>query len=262
MSMPVTPPALVFGEGPPVVLLHAFPLDGRIWLSHATALSTGYQVLVPDVRGFGKAYGQLAGLTELSIDGAADDLAQLLDERGIPQAVIGGISRGGYVALAFARKYPERTRALMLFDTRANPADEKERQTYADLAKRLADEGISAAVDVMKSRLFAPGTIAANPDLIDQANVIIASQQPDAVAAGAMGMVNRLDARPDLARIEVPVLAMAGVHDAAFENTRAIAEAIPGATFIAVPDAGHLCTLEQPDFVIAAMRRFLDSLSE
>ncbi len=261
MTTPVTPPAPVFGEGPPVILLHAFPLDGRIWLDHAQTLSSRNQVIVPDLRGFGNAYSQLAGLTEIPIDLVADDIAALLAQRGIRKAALGGISRGGYVALAFARKYPERLAGLMLFDTRANPADPKETQTYSDLVPRLASEGISAAVDVMKTRLLGPETLAHNPALLTTVNAIIESQKPDAVAAAALGMIHRADARHTLAHIGVPVLAMAGIDDAAYENTKAIADAIPGAQFTAVPGAGHLSILEQPAFAAAGMRDFLSGLT-
>ena len=245
----------------PVVFLHAFPLDSRIWIEQAQALSDHYQAIVPDLRGFGSAYDQLAGLTEISIDLVADDVARLLDQRGIEIAVIGGISRGGYAALAFARKYPQRLRGLMLFDTRANPADNNEKQTYSDLRERLAKEGIEAAVDMMKTRLLGPTTLALNPALIAKINGIIRSQHVDAVSAAAIGMVNRSDARPTLPTIKVPTLAIAGVDDAAFENTRAIVDSVPGAQFVAVPDAGHLSILEQPALVTKAMRAFLDQLT-
>lgn len=261
MTAPVAPPALVFGEGRPVILLHAFPLDGRIWLDQARTLSDRNQVIVPDLRGFGSAYAQLGSLAEIPIDLVADDLAALLAERGIPRAVVGGISRGGYIALAFARKYPEQLAGLMLFDTRANSADTKETQTYSELVMRLATEGISAAVDAMRTRLLGPETLARNPGLLSTVNAIIQSQKPDAVAAAALGMIHRTDARQTLAHIGVPVLAMAGIDDAAYENTKAIAAGIPGARFIAVPGAGHLSILEQPEFAANAMRDFLAGLT-
>jgi pimeloyl-ACP methyl ester carboxylesterase len=248
-------------QAPAIVLLHAFPLDRRIWNNQETALSGEFQVIVPDLRGFGTAYGQLAGLAEIPIDLIADDIAQLLDERRIKKAVIGGISRGGYAALAFARKYPERLQGLMLFDTRATPAEEKEIQTYSDLVKRLEVEGSSAAVDVMKTRLLGPETRAKNVALVQAIDEIILSQKPDAIIAGAIGMLNRPDARAGLSAIRVPTLAVAGVDDAAFASTRAIADASPEAEFAAVPHAGHLPILEQPDLVNATMRGFLARIS-
>ncbi len=262
MEQPIAPPAVVFGQGPPVILLHPFPLDGRVWFDLARELSSGYQVIVPDLRGFGTAHHQLGNLQEISIDLLADDLELLLDERKLEAAVFGGISRGGYVALAFAGKYPARVRALMLLDTRANPADDKEKLTYRTLCDRLTAEGPSAAIDVMSTRLFAPATLSSQPELIAQVSAVILSQTAGAIAAGARGMVNRPDAQPLLAQIRVPTLAVAGEYDAAFENTRAIAQAIPHAQFVSVPAAGHLSILEQPEFVSSVIRQFLDALTQ
>ncbi len=243
------------------VLLHAFPLDGRIWKQQALDLSDRFEIIVPDLRGFGTAYPQLGSLQELPIDTAAEDVVQLLDERGVAQAVIGGISRGGYIALSFARRYPKRLRGLMLFDTRATPADDKEKQTHFQMAERLTEEGIGFVPEQMKQRLFGPTALNERPDLVKQVSDIILSQHPDAVRAAAIGMANRPDARPGLAHISVPVLAVAGTEDGAFEDTRAIASAIPGAEFVQVDRAGHLCIMEQPGFVTETMRRFLTKVT-
>jgi pimeloyl-ACP methyl ester carboxylesterase len=218
-------------------------------------------MITPDLRGFGTAYDQLGSLEEISIAMAADDVVELLNERGIQKAIIGGISRGGYIALAFAHKYPDRLQALLLFDTRANPADDKEKANWAETVDRIQREGISAAVDAMKTRLLGPTTLRDNPALIERVNAMIRAQKPDAVAAAAKGMANREDARPWLSGIAVPTLAMAGVDDVAFENTMAIAAGIPEAEFVAVPDAGHLPIVEQPDFVNGVIGRYLDRVA-
>src|SRR6266545_2824312 len=101
---PMAPPVTVYGEGTPVVLLHAFPLDSRMWLPQVEALG-GYQAIVPDLRGFGAA--REAAVEVTSMDLLADDIAELLDERELERAVLCGLSMGGYVALAFARRQPE-----------------------------------------------------------------------------------------------------------------------------------------------------------
>ncbi len=260
MHAPVAPPAVILGEGPPVVLLHAFPLDGRMWMRQARALADRYQVIVPDLRGFGAAYGQLNGLDEIPVDLAADDIAQLLEERKIDQAVIGGISRGGIIAMAFARRHPGRLRALILLDARAVPADEKEKQTWAQMTLALRWTGTSFVPEAMKNRLFGPTALRDQPGLIEEVNAIILSQKPDGVAAAARGMANRPDAQPWLAAIDVPTLAIAGAEDTAFVNTKAIADAVPGAAFHAIPDAGHLTNMERPEAVTGLMRDFLDGL--
>jgi pimeloyl-ACP methyl ester carboxylesterase len=253
----MTLPTTILGSGLPVVFLHAFPVDGRMWLDQARALSDQFQVIVPDQRGFGKARHLADGLDEISIDQSADDIAQLLTELSIDKAVIAGISRGGYVSLAFARRHPERLLGLMLFDTRATPADEKERQNYEAMSSRLATEGMGFVPELMKPRIFGPTALAQRPDLIRQVEQMILDQDPQSVAAAARGMITRLDSRPILPSLTVPVLAVAGTEDGAYNDTKAIAEAIPNAKFIEIPQAGHFCNLERPELVTATIRKFL-----
>ena len=258
---PVIPPAVVIGEGLPVILLHAFPLDGRIWMPVATGLSDRYQLIVPDLRGFGNASHQLESLTEIAIDLVAEDIAALMDAREIDRAVIGGVSRGGYVALAFARKYPERIAGLMLLDTRANPADDKEHQTYSEMIERIGKEGIAFVPQMMRPRFFGAATLQSNPALVNNVDNMILSQSPEAIVAAARGMLSRSDARPLLSQIQAPTLAIAGVEDGALANTKAIAEGIGGARFVPIAEAGHLPILEQPEAVIAAINEFLAAIT-
>jgi pimeloyl-ACP methyl ester carboxylesterase len=244
----------------PLVLLHAFPLDGRMWMPQAEALANTRQVIVPDMRGFGAGYAHLGGLREIPIDLAADDLAQSLDERGIGKAVVAGISRGAYVAMAFARRHAGRLAGLILLDSRATPADENERQHWGQTVERLETEGIGFLPEVMQNRLLGPTALAGRPELAVRVREIISSQKADGVAAAARGMATRPDARPGLSQIRVPVLAMAGTEDAAFASTKAMADGIPGARFIEIPATGHLTNLERPELVTLAIRRFLENL--
>lgn len=242
-----------------LILLHAFPLDSRIWKHQVEGLEDDARVIAPDLRGFGSATAELGGLDEIPIDLAADDVIRLLDQMRVDQAVVGGISRGGYVALSIARRYPERLRALILMDTRATPADAKEKQSWRELVERVQNEGIGVVPEIMLPRLFRPAT----PEpLVNHVSEIILSQQPAAVIAASRGMANRPDTTPSLPQIKVPVLTIAGFEDGAFESTRSIGAAIPGAEFVGVPDAGHLSNLEQPDTVNQAIRRFLKTIRE
>jgi 3-oxoadipate enol-lactonase len=252
-------PAFVRGEGIPLVLLHAFPVDGWTWENQVQALSDRYQVIVPDLRGFGRAADLAEEFQEISINLAADDVARTLDDLDIASAVIGGISRGGYIAMAFARRYASRLRGLMLFDTRATPETEQGKKNWEEMAERLEREGAGFLPEKMRDRLFGKSTLSSRPEIVRKVEEIILSQKPRAVAAAARGMSTRDDARPGLADIRVPVICLAGMEDGAFEETRAIADAIPGAQFVEIPRAGHLPILEQPDLTNAAIRDFLAS---
>src|SRR5690348_16224827 len=100
------------GSGLPVVLLHGFPLDGRIWKSQIGNLSKQYRVIAPDLRGFGQSKSN----TPFTMKSLAQDICYLLRAIDATPCVLGGLSMGGYVALAFAKEYQSDLRGLMLID--------------------------------------------------------------------------------------------------------------------------------------------------
>jgi pimeloyl-ACP methyl ester carboxylesterase len=224
-----------------LVLLHAFPLDSRMWAPQARIFDT----ITPEVLGIG------------SIDAAADHVARVLDERGIEKAVIGGLSRGGYIAMAFARRFPERLSALILCDTSASVDDEPTRKGRIQMAERLDREGIEFVPELMLPRLLGDTTWNERAELVEEVRKWILQQDPGAVAAASIGMAEREDARPILSAIQVPVLAIAGEEDAAHGATRSIAEHVRDGEFASIPHAGHLSNLEQPEAFNTAVREFL-----
>ena len=228
-----------------------------MWQQQVNVLSGKFTVIAPDLRGFGTAYAELGGLQEISIDLAADDVVKLLDEKGFAKACIGGLSRGGYIAMSLARRYPDRLAGLMLCDTRATPADEQERKGRQQMLDRLEAEGLEVVVKMMKRHLFGPTALTSRPEFVQHVSEIILSQKVDAVAAAARGMESRPDARPALRDVKVPTLCIAGAEDSAFVSTQTIAEMIPGARFVEVPKACHLSAMESPDVFTEAVEKFL-----
>jgi len=224
-----------------LVLLHAFPVDSRMWRPQEP-----FHPITPELLGIA------------SIDDAADHVARLLDQRGIERAVIGGLSRGGYIGLAFARRYPERLSALVLCDTNAGLDDEQAKRGRYQMAERLDEEGIGFIPDIMLPRLLGDTSFRERCELVEEVRNWILQQDPGAVAAAAIGMAERQDSRPILSSIAVPVLAIAGQQDSAHEATRAIAEGVRNGRFISIPRAGHLSNLEQPEKFNDALRQFLE----
>jgi pimeloyl-ACP methyl ester carboxylesterase len=225
----------------PLVLLHAFPLDSRMW-----APQKSFHPITPEVLGIG------------SINDAADQVARLLDQRGIDRAVIGGLSRGGCIALAFGRRHPDRLNALVLCDTTAGPDDDQARRGRYQMADRLNLEGAGFVPDIMLPRLLGDTSFRERCELVEEVRNWILAQDPGAIAAAAIGMAEREDSRPMLSSIRVPVLAIAGQQDSAHETTRAIAEGVRNGQFVSIPRAGHLSNLEQPENFNAALQHFLE----
>jgi len=224
----------------PLVLLHAFPVDSRMWRPQQE-----FGAITPEVLGIA------------SINDAADHVASLLEQRGIEQAVIGGLSRGGYIALAFARRHPELVSALVLCDTNAGVDDEATRRGRYQMAERIEQEGIGFVPEVMLPRLLGDTSFHERVELVDEVRKWILAQDPAAVAAAQIGMAEREDSRPILRSFKVPVLAIAGQQDSAHEATKAIADGAPHGRFVSIPRAGHMSNLEQPEKFNTALRQFL-----
>src|SRR6266487_3162562 len=179
---PTAPPVTVYGDGTPVVLLHAFPLDSRMWVPQVEALG-GYQAIVPDLRGFGAAREQAGEITPMDL--LAEDVAKLLDERELERVVICGLSMGGYVALAFAGRHPERLGGLVLCDTRAGAdTDDARAARLRGMAERPDSTGVLGQVSVptlvisgMEDELIPPDEAVRMAATIRDARLI---QVPDA----------------------------------------------------------------------------------
>jgi 3-oxoadipate enol-lactonase len=268
------------GAGVPLLLVHGFPLDHTLWAGQIDSLAgrTGeflvgeaywaapgqtevsappVRVIAPDLRGFGRSKSQQAKLT---MEQFADDLAGLLDGLGVGEPVVlCGLSMGGYVALQFWRKYAARLRGLILCDTRAAadaPAVAAARLTMADQVLR---EGPGPLVAGMMPRLFSDATRKQQPQTIELLRSTMMATDPRTIAAAARGMAERPDMTAALSQIRCPTLVMVGRDDITSPpaEMHGIAQAIPGAKFIEIADAGHLAPLENPSAVNAAIAAFL-----
>ncbi len=236
----------------PLLLLHAFPLDRRMWQRVAPRLERTARLVTFDLRGLGESDGD----GQPSIDGFADDAAALLDALGIRRAVVGGLSMGGYAALAFARRHPERLAGLLLADTRA-AADTPEGRAARDVAiARIAGEGVGPFCEEFVGKLVAPSNGAAK----DHALAIALSQTPVGVAGALGALRDRPDATAHLASIAVPTTVIVGALDAVTppSDARLLARAIPGATLVEIPGSGHLAALEAPEAFADAAEALLE----
>jgi pimeloyl-ACP methyl ester carboxylesterase len=243
-----------------LVLLHAFPLDARMWAPQVEALAGTYQVIVPDLRGFGTARDQ--AIEEAGMDLLADDLLRLLDDRELDRVVLGGLSLGGYVALAFMRHHAERVSGLVLLDTKASADGDQAREDRLKMAERALAEGTGFVPEVMLPKLLGQTSRDHRPEVVEQVTALIREQTPEAVAGAQRGMAARAATTDVLATIKVPTLVVTGEEDVVTgpEVGRDLAAGIPGARFLLVEEAGHLVNLEQPEIVNEALLDFLAPL--
>jgi pimeloyl-ACP methyl ester carboxylesterase len=247
------------GSGRPVVLLHAFPLSRQMWRPQIEGLQGACRMIAPDLSGFG---GSREFTGKPSVEQMADDVAGLLDHLGLRTAVVGGLSMGGYVALAFARRHASRLAGLILADTRAEPDDAEGRANRDKTIAFARSHPASDVLDQMMPKLVSPETAINRPAVVDEVRVLGAAQKPLALVAALEAMRDRPDAMPLLAQIAVPTLILVGRDDALTPPTRseAMAAQIPQAKVVTIVEAGHLSNLEQPELFNNAVRAFLEGL--
>lgn len=259
--MPVELHVTQAGTGPAVVLLHAFPLSSAMWRAQRAALSDAYRVVTPDLRGFGASP---AGSDEPSLDLMADDVAALLDRLGLDQVVLGGLSMGGYVAMAFLRRHRPRVRALVLADTKAGADPAPAREKRERIAARLDAEGTpDALVEEVLPALCGPTTAARRPDVVAQVEELVRAVDPRAAAWAQRAMAARPDSLDTLRDTAVPALVVLGDEDSLStkDDAGAMLEAMPDARLALLAGSGHLTALEAPEDFNAVLREFLDGLS-
>jgi pimeloyl-ACP methyl ester carboxylesterase len=249
------------GQGRTLVLLHGFPLDRAMWRPQLEALRDDYRVLVPSQRGFGGSEG-FSGPP--SLDQMADDAAGLLDALGIREPVaLGGLSMGGYVALAFARRHPQRLRALLLADTRAEADSAEGRANRDKTIAFMQTHTASDLIEQMLPKLLGNTTRAQRPEVAAELRRIASAQSTSGIAAALQAMRDRPDATPGLARIAVPTLVLVGSEDTLtpLAAAQVLVAGIRGARLTVIDGAGHMSNLEQPEGFTGAMRAFLQTLS-
>ncbi len=234
------------GEGPLALFVHGFPLDHSLWLDQLKGLAHVRRCVAVDMRGFGRSDPVVDPV--LTMEMLADDLAGVIEALGADSADIVSLSMGGYVALALYELRPAIVRSLTLIDTRA-VADTTEGRAARDaMADRLLDNGRHALATEMIG-----GLLGRSPSQRAQARLrsMIEGTRYETFIAALAGMKERPDRSSLLARIEVPTLVIGGDEDALItpEQTRELADAIPGARTVMVSEAGHLPPIEQPDQV-------------
>jgi pimeloyl-ACP methyl ester carboxylesterase len=227
-----------------------------LWDAQAEARAASQRVIRFDARGFGLSD---PGQGPLTMERIADDGALLLDHLGVAKAVVGGCSMGGYAALAFVRRHPQRLAGLVLQDTRAGADTEEAKSVRATLAAKVLAEGASAAVSAFLPKLLGETTWRERTALVDALQARILATSPQAIADALHGLAARPDSRPTLAAVRVPTLVLVGAEDVLTPpaESEAMAAAIPGAQLEVVARAGHLANLERPDAVNAALSAFL-----
>ncbi|MGX1167373.1 pimeloyl-ACP methyl ester carboxylesterase [Bradyrhizobium sp. USDA 372] len=238
----------VHGNGPPLLLTHGYSSTSAMWHGQIDALAKDHTLILWDMRGHGQSdYPDDANAYSEAL--TVGDMAAILDAVGAKRAIIGGLSLGGYMSLAFYRAHPERARALLIIDTgpgfRKDDAREAWNARALATAERLDREGL----DVLKAATRERATAR--------------HRNARGLALAARGMLTQRDARvmellPD---IRVPSLIVVGADDTPFlAASDYMAAKIPGAQKVVIPAAGHAVNIDQPQAFVDAVAPFLKNL--
>ncbi|MFJ9693241.1 alpha/beta fold hydrolase [Kitasatospora sp. NPDC101183] len=251
----------------PVVLLHALSLHASMWQAQVRALrERGHRVLAVDQRGFGTAPLALGEAPPPpSLDVVAEDLARTLDSQGVGRAVLAGSSMGGYAAMAFLRRFPDRVAGLALLSARAtadDPAAAAQRLRFAELVLDPAHRPV--IVEQVTPLLLGDTTRARRPELLARVLADARAADPAALAWAQRAIAARQDSTEVLRAARVPALVIAGEQDAlvAAQESRRLAELLPQGRLLTLPQAGHLQPLEAPEEVTRALAGLLDEVDE
>ena len=235
------------GHGTPMVLLHGYPLDHHLWDEVAPLLEDTFDLILPDLRGFGESS---TVDSVYKMEDIADDVVALLDSLKVEKAAIVGHSMGGYVALAFASLFPERVRGLGLVSSQvlADPPDRKEGRYKS--AAEVAEKGIASVVETMTPKFTA------NLQLQKFARESMERQQPAAYIGALKAMAERVDSTPLLSTLHIPVVLVHGDADSLIpvDRAREVKTALPGAYFVEIRGAGHMPMMEDPEKTAEALR--------
>lgn len=247
------------GTGTAVLFIHGYPLDRTMWAAQVAGLEHCRRI-APDLRGFGLSDAPDLGY---SMHTYADDLAAILDAQQVDEAVLVGLSMGGYVAFEFIRRHRERVKALVLMDTRAE-ADTPEQRKARDQSASLArDQGAAAITERMLPRLIAPGNRQSMPHLVESLKGMMQATPVSGIVGALSAMRDRLDSTLLLSALDgMPTLIVVGEQDeiTPVAAAEAMKSALPSAELKVIPGAGHMPPMERPEAVNELLAGFLARL--
>jgi len=242
-----------------VIFLHAFPLDHTAWQAQMAALAPEFRTVAFDVRGLGQSE---LGSGQYTMETYVEDLVQLMDLLEIPQAVLCGLSLGGYIALRCFEKYPERVSALVLSNTRSEADNNQGKLNRAESIFLLQSQGVEAFTRGFVPKFTGKTTQEQHPEVTQKITRMILSQEAAGIVSAQLAMISRTDTGHVLPNIQVPTLVIGVEEDPLIpaEQSKALAEKIPGAEFALIPQAGHMSNLENPEKFNEALLKFLRKL--
>lgn len=250
------------GEGTPIVLVHGWPLSGRLFTKNMTELAQSHRVVAFDLRGYGRS-DPPENPSEVRVDTYAQDVLAAMDELGIDQAVIGGMSMGGPTVFSMYQMAPERFTGLLLIDTVAAAAPPQEKQLWLGWAENIRANGVGVIPKQAMDEMLTAEARMQRPDLVNLVSSMMTNASKQGAIAGTQALAYRPNFRPMLGDINVPTLILVGKQDTIYpyEFARYMQQHIPNAKLRILDGASHAAILEAADEANRAILSWMNGVA-
>jgi pimeloyl-ACP methyl ester carboxylesterase len=247
------------GEGVPIVLIHGHPFDCTMWHPQLEAGITGYRLIAPDLRNFGKTTSPNPAADFATY---AKDLVALADALGLAKFYVAGLSMGGQIALEVAIAAPERLLGLILCDTFAELDTPEKKDGRFALADRLDAEGMDKYAEEVLPKMLCAETIERNHKLAAELLAMMKRAPAAGASAALRARAGRRDYLPLLPTLKVPTLIVVGINDqfTPVSDAELMHRSIRESTLLVFADAGHITNMEQPAIFNRALAEFLHAM--
>jgi 3-oxoadipate enol-lactonase len=243
-----------WGDATPLVLLHGFPLDGRIWADALPGIG-GRRVAVVDLPGFGGS----SDIVAATMEQYSVALRDTLERASLLPCVLGGLSMGGYVAQGFVRRYRSDVRGLLLVDTKSAADDPAQRAGRDAMIQLVRSGGPAAVAGQMLPKVLGAMSQRTRPGVVRRVQEMMQSQSAAGIEAALCAMRDRPDYTADLERLDVPVLIVVGDEDviAPASIATGMGSRVAGSKVVAIGGAGHFPPIETPELFASAVADWL-----
>ena len=248
----------IYGEGAPLLLLHAFPLHHRMWEPQIAVLGHRYQIIAVDYAGFGRSHWEPLDSVVPAIEQVAHGILDILDQLDLDSVAMAGCSMGTYMALAMYRLAPQRFNRIALCNARASGDDDATKAARTRNAAIARSDGVEPIADMLLPRLLSSHV---GQGIRRYVHTMALEASAETVAQGLEMIRDRPDCRDLLAQMTIPTLVVGATDDPIMpvHESIALAKDLPNSETLIMQDCGHLSNIEQPkvfnDALIAWMQR-------
>jgi pimeloyl-ACP methyl ester carboxylesterase len=248
----------VYGEGKPVMLVHGFGEDSKVWQQQVDYLKDKFRLIIPDLPG--TAGSEIIG--DMSMEGMAEVLNAILLEEKISTCSVIGHSMGGYILLAFAAKYAEKLDRFGLFHSSAFADSDEKKETRKKGIAFIREQGAYAFLKTATPNLFSPKTKAERPEIIEQQVEEGHNFLPQVLVSYYEAMMKRPDRTDILKQATVPVLFIMGKFDQAVPLEDGLKQChLPEISYIhTLQESGHMGMLEETEKSNRILESFLTEI--